>query len=308
MAAASTNLPQKQGQGKGQPGRKRRFERAAKSDHPLTGKKLDVLQTIAESRFLSTPQVAGIMDMSEKAARDHLRDLFDLGLLDVLPVPQLALGGSPFTLAAKVHVATRKGIDALNQIGIILPLDVAKTAAQAVPQYSFLAHELAVRDTFVWLVRSTRANPDHVIERWSCAGDLRVLDRRVDALFVYALSPEANAPVVVGLIEADMATERGTSGGATDRWSEKFAGYAAVFAQDDRTALRTLTGGFTRARLVVTVPTKARAEWVARRAAGTGVESYLWVAVRQDMESADVHSPIWLRTSGSDAAFIPKSS
>jgi DNA-binding CsgD family transcriptional regulator len=285
------------------PVRKRRFERAARADHPLTGIKLEVLRTVAESRFLSTPQVAALAGLSPKSSRDHLRDLFDMGLLDVVPVPQAAFGGSPFTLAAKVHVPTRKGIEALDQFGIAPP-DAGKAPVSVTRHYSFLAHELAVRDVLVWLTRSARANPGHAVERWACVGELRALDRRVDAAFAYRFSPDENGPAVGGLVEADMGTERGTSGGASDRWAEKLAGYAAVFEQPTRDAVISLTG-LTRARLVVTVPTQERADWIARRAAGTPVERYTWVAVRQELEAADVYAPVWLRPDGSRQPFVP---
>ena len=281
--------------------RRRRFVRAEEPAHPLTALKLDALRLIAESRFLSTPQVEALMGISDRAARAHLRDLFDMGLLDVVAVPGIALGGSPFVMAPKVHLPTREGLRTLERLDL-RPPGADRPAGYTPAQYAFLAHELSVRDFLVWLTRSSRkhAKAGHLVERWDCGGDLQALSARPDAAFIYQFGPDPEGkggPAVAGLLEADMGSERGTGENRYDRWAQKIGAYGAVFAEESRDALLSLLG-VRRARLVVTVPTPARADWILARAREHPVRELLWVAVRSELEGADVHSAVWQRTNG----------
>lgn len=270
--------------------RRRRFERGD-ANHPLTTAKLGVLRLVAESRFLSTPQVAALAGLSEKAARDHLRDLFDLGLTEAVPMPRVALDGAVFGLAAKLHVATRKGMDTAEVDG--------KPAKITPAMYAYLSHELCVRDVLVWLDAAARRRQEERVLRWNCGSVPAVQGIKPDAVFTYEFGERDS--LVSGMVEVDMGTERG---GRFDRWAAKIAGYAALFADEDRMGVESLTGT-ERARLVVTVPTQRRADWVLERCNGTAAEPFTWVAVRSELAGADMHAPVWRRADGSRRGFEP---
>jgi DNA-binding CsgD family transcriptional regulator len=288
--------------------RRRRFQRAAKPPHPFTALQAEVLRLVAESKFLATPQVAALMGVSPKAARDHLRALFDSGLVDILPVPGAAVGTKAL-IAANVYLPTKEGLRTLDRLDT-LPAHADKPASYDPARYRFLGHELAVRDVLVWLTRSARlhAGEEHAVTRWDCSsGLLAETDAgavRPDAVFVYDFGGRG----VAGLVEADMGTERGVAADRSDRWAAKLAAYGRLLEQEDREPLRALTGT-TRARIVVSVPSEARAQWVARRAWGTPAERFVWIALRSEMENAaaaDVHAPcLWRRPDGSRPPFVP---
>lgn len=272
------------------PERRRRFVRAESSSGALTPHKVEALRVVALAKFLSTPQVARILGLSERAAREHLRNLFDLGYLDVVAVPGIALGKSPLVMGPKLHLPTRSGLQVLERLGISPP-GAEKPSAYRPEQYVLLRHELLVRDVLVWLSQSARLWGHH-LERWDCSAGLQVGDARPDALFTY----EFGGRVVEALVEVDRGTERGVSGGASDRWAGKIAAYSALFA-DGR-----------RGRIVVTVEDAARAAWVIKRVAGTPLLGRaVWVAVRPDLDESDVFSAVWLRPDGSRSAFVPTS-
>lgn len=264
--------------------RRKRFERS-QAAHSLTPLKVRALTLVAESRFLSTPQVAGLMGLSDHAARGHLRDLYDMGLTDVVAVPGVSVGSTAL-LSAKIHHPTRKGIEELEALGT-LPAS-AKSQGYSPTQFAFLAHELAVRDTLVWLTRLARAHDGHAVERWDCSGSLQQGAVRPDAVFVYRYGETFMA----GVLETDMGTERGNSGDRLDRWAQKAQGYAALFASE--TGLRALTGA-PRARLVVTVSSESRAQWVAARLAP--VAKHAWIGVRG-------HEETWTRGDGTRRPFL----
>jgi hypothetical protein len=280
------------------PARRKHYVRAT-PEHRLTATKLEVLRTVALSHFLSTSQVAGVTGLSDKATRDHLRDLLDLGMLEAVAVHRSVFKLGEQGMAPKLHVPTRAGIKALEDVQL-LPARAPKRPGET----STLPHHLAVRDTLVWLARSARASADrgHFLERWDC-GDVPVGNARPDALFVYRFEHGEEGRAVVGLLEADMGTERAMSGPA-DRWATKVAAYGAVFQEESRDTLYAATG-FDNARIVVTVGTEARALWIARRVAGSPIESAVWIARREDMANGKAGDAFWYRPDGTRQAFVP---
>ena len=90
--------------------RRRQFERNT-PEHPLTPLKLKTLSMVAGLELATPPQVASLTGLSLKAIRQHLRDLFDHGLLDKTSVqrsffadadiaytPEMQYGGKPADL------------------------------------------------------------------------------------------------------------------------------------------------------------------------------------------------------------------
>ncbi|MGC4044876.1 MAG: replication-relaxation family protein [Armatimonas sp.] len=254
--------------------------------------KLDALRLIAESRFLSTPQVAGLMGISEHAARGHLRDLFDMGLTDVVAVPGVAVG-SKALIAAKVHYPTKAGLSELDAIGC-LPQSAVKVTGYSPRQYAFLGHELAIRETLVWLTIHARLHPPQRVTMWNCSGNLQALSVRPDAIFHYDLGEKA----IAGILEVDMGSERGTSQGRFDRWAQKAESYAALY--DSEVALRSLVGT-KYVRIVVSAPNEERAAWIAQRLEKSPIAEWVWIGRRDDFTT-------WIRHDGRQESFFPESS
>ena len=229
-----------------------------------------------------------------------------MGLLDVIPVPRAALKlgeSDPLSLTfgsdPKIYRASKKGLDTLVQARLLDPESAVRPPAYGPENAAFLGHELAVRDTLVWLTKSARSNDDHRVERWECAAGLAAGGVRPDAIFVYGFGFQC----VAGMVEADMGTERGNN----RWWTAKFSAYAALFVEESRQTLWDLTG-YKRARIVITVPTPARAAWIARQAIeqgeGTLVPSQTWITVRSRLADADVRAPVWLRPTGEESGFL----
>ncbi len=278
--------------------KRKRFERSVPG-HSLTSKKLDLLQTVALSHFLTTDQVARAHGLSLRATREHLRNLYDLELLDLEGVSHEALKTGAFGLASKVHVPTRKGLIALYD------RDMLPERKQKLPGGSVtIGHQLAIRDVGVWVMVSARNHraSGHEVERWECAEVPDVGDAKPDGLFVYQFAPGDGGEVQVGIVEADMGTERGMTG-PSDKWGKKIAAYSAVFGEESRDTLYKAIG-FEAARLVVTVETDARASWIAKRVAGSVIAPFTWIAKRTDLLNADVYVPVWLRPDGVRKGFL----
>jgi hypothetical protein len=268
------------------------YERAPKPAHKLTYLKMEVLRSLALSQFLTTRHVQGIHGFSEKAARGHLRDLYDMGLIDRMPV-QGSMIGKAALLDADLHFPTREGIK---------KLELSARPGDGTPQLSAhsMPHEFAVRDALVWLACSARSHAGHAVETWDCSGT-PLCGAKMDALFVYRL---AESGVAVGFLEVDMGTERGTAGSRTDRWGVKIAAYGEAFADTEHKAIKAITGGRGNARLVITVPTPVRANWIMERLRGTAAGQYAWIGVQQDLVGMDIYSPVWCRSDGAEQAFI----
>jgi hypothetical protein len=273
-------------------GRRSRWRPAEEPRHPLTPIKLEALRLVAESKFLSTPQVAALTGKSEKAARDHLSDLKDMRLLAPIPLPPAAFRDCDDPVAAaygsapNVWVPTRAGLSALRRAGM-LPEGAKAPPAFRPENFAFVAHEVAVRDTLCWLTASARKH-GHSVETWDCRSGMRVGRSRPDAWFAYRAGS-----VYVGLVEVDMGTQR-----SRETWSNKLASYAEIFADTERKALKELTGGWGRARLVVTVPTERRAAWIAELAEERNASAFTWIAARPDLKGSDVYAVDWIRPGG----------
>lgn len=250
--------------------RRKRYERSPPQEKiiGLTPTKVRMLRFLAELRFLSLPQLARLccpserQDLSEKSARRHTRELFDAGLVNVLPVSRAALAppGVPndasllYGSAPNVYAPTAQGLKLLREAGIIGEELLKQPAPAYGPRNSlFLAHELAVRDVHVWLERAADDH-GHKIERWEDGGRAAIdlkrsqmpLSVRPDAWFVYRMGET----VLVGLVEMDRGTERGDR-----RWGEKLEAYAALFAAQE---LLQATTGYVNARVLVITPSARR--------------------------------------------------
>lgn len=306
--------------------RRRRYQRVAGGPAPtLTAQKLALLRFIAELRLLSMPQLARLTGLSDKSARRHLRELFDAGLVGRVPVPRAALApaadgngaGLLYGSAPTVYVPAKAGVALLVGSGHLPPEAQHLPLPEYGPRNSlFLAHELAVRDTRVWLECDAAKHAGRGVLRWSDGREATIPlpgagAARPDAWFVYRLGrlppvvdvPVAEAPdrplVLVGLIETDRGTERGGA-----RWGDKFEDYRRLLA--DRAAL-VATTGYVNARVLVLTPDARRrdalAGLLAERARATGVPAPLlgrfWLAERSVLEGAELTAPAW-RRAGSD--------
>ena len=293
-----------------QPARRRRYARSPSQATltPLTPVQAEMLRFLAELRFLSLPQIArlccpsGRQDLAEKAARRHMRALFDGGLVDVLPVSRAALAppGAPndasllYGSAPNVYTPTAVALDALYRAGITDAPSVGRKKPAYGPRNSlFLAHELAVRDVRVWLELAARGG-GHEIECWRDGEAAAIhLDQeqaqsqcpcaiRPDAWFVLRLT----RAVLVGLVEVDRGTERGDR-----RWREKLDAYGALFASG---VLPSVTG-YVNARVLVVTPDARRRDQLAGALAeaGEGLASRFWITERVVLDDGNLLLPCW---------------
>ncbi len=288
--------------------RRRRYERSPSPGAlvALTPTKIWMLRYLSEMRFLSLPQLArlccpsGRKDLSEKRARRHMRELFDAGLVDVLPVCRAALAppGSPndasllYGSAPNVYAPTREGLGLLLRAGLIGEETVKRLAPAYGPRNGlFLAHELGVRDVRVWLEAAARGG-GHEVERWHDGEEAVIpLERpqpmravRPDAWFVYRVA----TVVLVGLVEVDRGTERGER-----RWREKLDVYSALFAGRDLTR----TTGYRNARVLVLCPDTRRRDGLCQAVAEAvgPLAARFWVTEQAALEDPDLCNPLWLQ-------------
>lgn len=284
--------------------RRRRYVRTP-PDKPLaalTPTKVQLLCFLAQCRFLSLPQLARLCCPSEKSARRHMRELFDAGLVDVMPVSRLALAppDAPndasllYGSAPNLYVPTPRGLELLLHAGLIGKETVKRTAASYGPKNSlFLAHELAVRDVRVWLEGATQAaHGEQQVLAWK-DGNEAVLDLghggsvRPDAWFVHRIGQTENRPsVLVGLVEVDRGTERGDK-----RWQEKLGAYEELFSGG---ALKVATG-YVNARILVITPDARRRDGLATfigERSGTMAPRF-WFAERVVLQHPSLAAPYW---------------
>ena len=289
--------------------RRRRYERSPSQERliGLTPTKVQMLHFLAELRFLSLPQLAKLccpsdrQDLSEKSARRHMRDLFDAGLVNVLPVSRAALAppGIPndasllYGSAPNVYAPTAQGLKLLREAGVIGEELLKRLAPAYGPKNSlFLAHELAVRDVRVWLERCAREG-GHAVEEWrdgeEASFDLRrdhpPLWVRPDAWFAYRLG----MAVLVGLVEVDRGTERGGK-----HWGKKLHDYTALFAGGQ---LPTMTG-YRNARLLIIAPNDRRRDHlqeVVEQHAVIHVLSRVWLTTKATLSNSRLDSLCWRR-------------
>ena len=287
--------------------RRRRYARSSPSPAcvSLTPVRVEMLRHLALLRFLSLPQIAKLccpserQSLSEKSARRHMRALFDSGLVDVLPVSRAAL--APFDApndasllygsAPNVYAPTPNGMETLHRAGLIdLPVAGRKKASYGPKNSLFLAHELAVRDVYVWL-RTVANSGGHALEAWHDGEEAAIplgrtsapLFVRPDAWFVLRLQQL----VLVGLVEVDRGTERGDL-----RWREKFDAYAALFNGGHLSAVT----GYVNARVLVVTPSERRRDKLAEtvtKSAEAGLASRFWISHSTIFENVSLFSQQW---------------
>lgn len=263
-----------------------------------------MLRFLAELRFLSLPQLAKLccpserQYLSEKSARRHMREMFDAGLVDVLPVSRAALAPLSasndasllYGSAPNVYVPTSQGLRLLCQAGLIEE-ELLKRPA---PSYGlrnslFLAHELQVRDVRVWLEDCARVG-GHEVEHWRDGEEAAIsLDPskaprsvRPDAWFVLRL----HRAVLVGLVEVDRGTERGDR-----RWREKLNAFAALFAGE----YLSRATGYLNARVLVITPDAQRRDRLAKAVGEFGgtLASRFWATERGTLEETSLLTCRW---------------
>lgn len=284
--------------------RRRYVRRVSSTAAKVTPQNLDLLRIVADYRIVSLPQLARRACPSEKSARRHMRELFDAGLVDIVPVPRVALSGWSdrndatmlYGSAPNIYTLSRGGAALLADAGVSYP---AKAAQAYGPRNSmFLAHELAVRDVRVWLELSA-IEGGHSVVAWRDGRDARIdLGHREppsvvapDAWFTYNLG----SAVLVGLVEVDRGTEWGSA-----RWREKVTAYRRLFAGN---RLREATG-YVNARVLVFAPSRAalvRIAGLVREHAEPAVHARFWLADHSICACPGLAHPVWQRADG-DAA------
>lgn len=279
--------------GEAAPPRKRTAR--TKPEHPMSAPKLEVLRFCALSHFLTAAQAAAMDGRSEKATRDHLRDLRHHQLLRRVAYSRNGIDRGPY-----LYVPTPAGLRLLQDAGM-LP-DPWK--ARQPGGITKIHHQVAVRDLGAWAFRCARENAasGHFVERWDCGESVSVGDLVPDAVLVYRHTPGEDGLVKACLVETDLGTERAMSGDA-DRWAAKIAGYGKAFADPTGDALFGAIG-FERARLLVTVEDVDRAEWILRRIQGTELAPYVWITARGALPEIGPYRAIWLRHTGGLEPFL----
>lgn len=248
--------------------RRKRFEPSEPEHNVMTQIKRKILLQVAECWFLTTPQVASMMGISEQATRNHLRDLLDMQYLEgrgvdrsTLASPDEAndhhlLGGR----APTVHVPTPVGFTWLVHHKYMRRADVREAPNIGPKNKLFLPHEVQARELQIWLTQVHKAHPDHDGVQWAKYGtdtwinlgkDHYPMEVRPDATLVYHFE---NAGMAVFLeVDRDTETKRKT-------WEDKFREYEALF---QTTLIHEITG-FKTARIIVTAPDAPRRDWIAR--------------------------------------------
>ena len=283
----------------GRPSRRRRYTRQqSETVLALTARKLRLLGFVGRYRLLSLPQAAALAGLSEKAARRHLRGLFDHGLVDVIAAPRAALADPAepddarllYGSAPNLYRLTRAGLKVLQSAE--LAEDIRLTPDRYGPRHTlFLAHELAIRDLLIWFELAARTHPGHRLECWRAGGEALIDLQRArspklchpDAWLVYRIDERA----LVALVEVDRGTERGGR-----KWGQKVAAYEELF-QGGR--LPDVTG-YGRARILTVTPDERRRdrlakfvgehapEWLAKR---------FWFADHTILEVPDLYQIAW---------------
>lgn len=291
-------------------GRRRRYRPAAVAGRlVVTPPKRALLEAVARLEVASLPQLARLTGPSEQSARRHLRELFDHGLVRVIPVSRFVLADGEaandasllFGSAPNIYTLTRRGARELERVGGRPPERLRERYG---PRNTyFLAHELGIRDVRVWLELTARRHPGHTLERWEDGGAAEIslespatvtlpggksgVLRKVlpDAWFVYRLP----AGVLVGFVEVDRGTERGER-----RWGQKLAAYTRLLTSGE---LKRVTG-YHRARILTFTPAAARREVLARfieRDAPPETVASFWFTAPDGWSAPDFSTPCWRR-------------
>jgi len=285
------------------PKRRSRYQRQPQAGRPaLTPIKQELLVSLARVPLASLPQLARLGGLTEKMARWHLRPLFDAGLIETIALPRSVLAEpeearDPALLygsAPNIYQLSRKGHELLLVSELIDATDVPTRYG---PQnWLFIRHELLVTEVYVWLTCCAQARPGQALCVWrqgqAAAIDLKrtVTPAMVkpDAWFTFSLA--SDGAVLVGMVEADRGTERGTALGS--RWLQKIEAYAALFASG---RLKEVTG-YRNARILILTPTAARrdslAALLAERAA-PGLAGRCWLAQKEVLAGKDIAAALW---------------
>jgi hypothetical protein len=292
--------------------RRKRFARAdAAKIVTLTPVKLQILEHIFTCRLLSLPQIASLMAVSDQSARRHIRELYDGGLVERMPVSRAALAdpeeANDVTLlygsAPNIHTISKLGLQRLVDGGIVGNEALRRPIPIYGPQNTlFLRHELMVRDVRVWLEQVVRDRPDRrKVLSWIDGEDAAIyipkakITVKPDARFLLQLDVmESGQPLILsGLVEVDRGTERGIS-----RWSQKLCAYTSLFA--DRATLAAATG-YVNARVIVITPNATRTNKLIRtlevlsvehKMDSESVESY-WIAEKSILENPNTSDAKW---------------
>ena len=272
--------------------RRRLFARG-NPDHPLTPLKLAALEWVGELRVCTPVQIARVTRLTLKSAREHLRNLYDMGLVERIGIPRAALADPEQALdpallygrAPTIYTLTREGAKVLVQQGLAEPEHVRDIPRYGPGNSFHLAHTLAIKDVAVWLEVVAKSYGHEGLEDWREGKAAVVGNAWPDALFLYRLP----AAVLVGLLEVDRGTERG------DRWwKEKFARYAAIFRSD---LILEATGQKT-ARVIVVAPSARRRDGISALLSGLllGADvppERFWIAERAVLAGTDLSAPVW---------------
>ncbi len=264
--------------------RRKLFERT-EPDHPLTSMKMKILIWLAECDLLSLPQIARITHKSEQATRNHMRDLYHLGLVERVGVNRSALTdiddpNTPDLLSGRaptIYMLTRNGADA---IGVKLPEKLPDFGPR---NSSHIAHELEIRDVRVWLELLRHHYKHAGCSLWSTETSLG--RARPDAVFRYHLPKN----VLVGLVETDRGTMR-----AHERWEDKLLKYQGAYATGSIEAAT----GQQKGRVIVIAPNARRrdtiAEVLANKLPTSSIpENRFWITEKSTLEGVDLLAKVW---------------
>jgi hypothetical protein len=275
--------------------RRHRYEPTPDDNKRMTPKKWEALLAVEELRTCTAEQVADWTSLSERAAGNHLRDLFDGGLITRTPVSRLSLADPHEPVhhslltgsAPNIHAMTKTGLKALAHAGFISD----ERAAIPPPKYTLaasrlIAHELLTADILVWLKR--------------IHGGAFTRFKRAGAAYIQLpgggiLKPDARADMefdgrpLNGFIEADRGTEQGIQA-----WAAKYHDYRECIGNGlllDETGSKRLrvvvgvTNPKRQAKLkAVLEDLQSRFELIPRR---------FYIGVLEEMRGASESDPIW---------------
>jgi len=227
--------------------------------------------------------------------------------LDVVPTSRVTFAAPGerqdlsllFGSAPNLYVLTSAGERMLTKLDGARP---RRREVRGLASTPFLAHELAVRDVRVWLELTTRAGEGQALETW-CDGEEAAFDLgrsttpkvlRPDAWFVYRLG----ARVLVGMVEVDMATERGTR-----RWHEKLDGYAHLLTGGK---LKGVTG-YANARVLVIAPEAKRRDQLAAVITSRCVGNLalrFWLTTRETLQTPGFGACVWRRADATESCAL----
>ena len=275
-------------------GRRRQSVQAA-PEHPLTPLKVAHLRHIAESGFLTVPQLSGLIDASVDTTRKHMRDLWDHGMVRRAAVPAAVLADLAAPNVASLAYGSAPFVYSLSPEGakLLVGLElVSREAVRELPQYGpknwlFLAHELGVRDVRVWLERCRRAHGHEGVTLWRHGTAAIVGRTRPDAFLTYGLGSRKLA----ALVEVDRGTERGEKW-----WADKLARFGEIMTGG---AFHELTG-LRQGRVVVIAPTPERRDAICGMLKSlmertVVLERAFWIAHKSVLEGSDLSAPVWAR-------------